>query len=392
MTPLDSGAAGQDYNDFVHVGPQTLAGRYLRHFWHPVLRGEDLPAGRAMPLRTLGEDFTLYRGTGGRAHAVAYRCAHRGTQLSTGWVEDDAIRCFYHGWKYDGAGQCVEQPAEDVGFAAKTRIRSYPTAEYLGLVFAYFGEGAAPELPRYPEFEDERQGVREVYTYAWPCSYFNALENDSFHGIWVHRESYVASGRTGIPVVECEETGYGYVTRARRPEATHWAESQSHFLMPNVSHGTRTAPELGRDSWRDALTWRVPVDDEHFATYGVNMTHVAGEARARYEQSLLDRAERLKTLERPEPLAKRVLKGELRIADIEDRHADYGRLFNIQDYVAQVGQGVFACQNDEHLGREDVEVILLRKLYRREMRALAEGQPLTAWQRPDRLSVHMAAV
>jgi len=123
----------------------------------------------------------------------------------------------------------------------------------------------------------------------------------------------------------------------------------------------------------------------------VNMTHVAGEARDRYVQSQREKADRARGLSRPEPTAERVLRGELRIEDIEDRKADFGRLFNIQDYVAQVGQGVFACQNDEHLGREDVEVIMLRKLYRREMRALSEGRPLTAWKRPERLSVHVAA-
>src|SRR4029453_2584574 len=103
------------------------------------------------------QDFTIYRGEDGTAHVVAPRCAHRGTQLSTGWVEGDCIRCFYHGWKYDGAGQCVEQPAEDAGFAGKVKIESSPTEEYLGLVFAYLGEAQRdatgafrpPPLPRY---------------------------------------------------------------------------------------------------------------------------------------------------------------------------------------------------------------------------------------------------
>ena len=34
---------------FVRTGPGTLAGRYLRRFWHPVYVGADLPAGRAVP-------------------------------------------------------------------------------------------------------------------------------------------------------------------------------------------------------------------------------------------------------------------------------------------------------------------------------------------------------
>src|SRR5688572_25989509 len=142
-----------DFTDFAHTGPGTLAGRYMRSFWQPVARGRDLASGRAKPLRVMSEDFTIYRGESGTAHLVAFRCAHRGTQLSTGWVEGDEIRCFYHGWKYDGSGQCVEQPAEDATFAAKVKIKSYPTQAYAGLVFAYFGEGEPPPMSRHWELE-----------------------------------------------------------------------------------------------------------------------------------------------------------------------------------------------------------------------------------------------
>src|SRR5579863_8470659 len=129
----------EDWTDFYHTGPGTLAGRYFRRFWQPIARAEDLPAGRAKPVRFASEDFTLYRGEGGAAHALAFRCAHRGTQLSTGWVEGDNLPCFYHGWTYDPSGQCVEQPAEPEPFCQRIKIQSYPAREYLGLIFAYLG-------------------------------------------------------------------------------------------------------------------------------------------------------------------------------------------------------------------------------------------------------------
>src|SRR4051794_25136668 len=47
--------------DFVHTGPGSLAGRFLRSFWQPVYRAEDLRLGRARPLKIMGEDLTLYR-------------------------------------------------------------------------------------------------------------------------------------------------------------------------------------------------------------------------------------------------------------------------------------------------------------------------------------------
>ena len=108
-----------DPADIVHTGPGTLAGRYLRRFWQPVYRGEDLAPGQMRPIQIMSEKFTLYRGETGISHVVAFRCAHRGTQLSTGWVEGDGVRCRYHGWKYDGSGQCVEQPGEDESYTAK---------------------------------------------------------------------------------------------------------------------------------------------------------------------------------------------------------------------------------------------------------------------------------
>jgi 5,5'-dehydrodivanillate O-demethylase len=90
--------------DVVHTGPGTLAGRYLRGFWQPVAVAADLAPGTAQAVRVLGEEFALYRGQGGTPFLVDQRCAHRGAQLSVGWVEDDCLRCFYHGWKYDSSG------------------------------------------------------------------------------------------------------------------------------------------------------------------------------------------------------------------------------------------------------------------------------------------------
>src|SRR3954449_191875 len=104
------------------TGPRTDMGRLLRRFWQPVAVSQTLKHGRAVPLRVLGEDLTLYRGESGTAHLVAGRCAHRRTVLHTGWVQGDEIRCIYHGWKYAGTGQCTEAPAEGTAAAARIKI------------------------------------------------------------------------------------------------------------------------------------------------------------------------------------------------------------------------------------------------------------------------------
>ena len=129
----------REWADFEHTGPGTLAGRYLRRFWQPFYRSQDLKSGMAMPVKVMNEEFTLYRGETGTPHLVGFRCAHRGTQLSSGWIEGDSLRCRYHGWVYDSSGQCVEQPAEPEPFCQRIKVRGYPVKEYLGLIFVYLG-------------------------------------------------------------------------------------------------------------------------------------------------------------------------------------------------------------------------------------------------------------
>src|SRR5262249_60496723 len=112
------------------TGPDTDMGKLLRRFWQPVAVSHEVKPGEAKPLRVLSEDLTLYRGESGLAHLVAGRCAHRLTLLHTGWVQGEEIRCMYHGWKYDGAGQSTEAPAEGAASAAPIRIATYPRHAY----------------------------------------------------------------------------------------------------------------------------------------------------------------------------------------------------------------------------------------------------------------------
>jgi 5,5'-dehydrodivanillate O-demethylase oxygenase subunit len=93
-----------DTTDYPYAGPGTLMGRILRQYWQPVATTEEVDQKKALPTRIMSEDLTVYKGESGQYYVVDFRCAHRGTQLSTGWVEGECIRCFYHGWKYDGSG------------------------------------------------------------------------------------------------------------------------------------------------------------------------------------------------------------------------------------------------------------------------------------------------
>src|SRR3954447_13064434 len=289
--PVNSGPAWQDV---YRIGPGTLAGRYLRRWWHPVYLARELPAGRAKPVRILGEDLTLYRGEDGTPHLVAFRCAHRATQLSTGWVEGDNIRCFYHGWAYDGNGQCVEQPAEPEPFCNRIRIKSYPVRGYIGLIFAYMGEGEPPEFPRYPEFEGE--GVLENSTYVRMCNYFNQLESnmDEAHVAFVHRNSdFTAVGlNNDIPFITGEETDYGVVKYGHRKDQP---VRVSHFFMPDSLWIAGSGGAAGGTVSQN-IAWRVPIDDERHQSFNASFVPLTGEDAERYRERQAERRQRMQGL------------------------------------------------------------------------------------------------
>lgn len=373
---------GKVYDEFVYTGPGTLCGRYLRLFWQPVYRACDLAPGHAVTVEIMSEKLTVYRGEGGEPHVVTHRCAHRGTQLSTGWVEGDCIRCLYHGWKYDATGQCVEQPGEDPAAASHVRIRAYPTREYLGLIFAYLGEGEPLPLRRFLDFEAAGVLAAGVPEY-WPCNYFNRIDNasDGAHVPWTHRESLRRVG-TQLPIVgarQSEETEYGVRSTTIAPGRP---VSYIHFHWPNINQNRSFARVEGSledaaNLYVDRLFWRVPVNDYNSVSFVVDLVPLTGDAGEAYR-------ERRRKAEEDEAVDLRalgdaILAGKTRLRDMDPNISIY-KLFWLEDYVAQCGQGPIPDRSQDRLVGVDRGVALIRKIYERELRRLAAGQPPKEWK------------
>lgn len=357
--------------DFVHTGPGTPAGRYLRRYWQPIYASERLEKGVIVPIRILGEDLAIYRGESGKVRVVANECPHRLTRMSTGWVEGDTIRCRYHGWRFDESGSCIEQPAEPKPFCAKVRkLAAYPTHEAHGLVFAYFGEGEAPAFRPLPGLED---GASEGWTVSAsiemiPCNYFQSAENimDDVHVNFSHRGHLVnTESRPYVPSkVAAQETAFGLTHFLERGKQT----DRIHFIMPNqcfLAHPLRSARE-NKKFWFKALFWYVPVDDESHLHCLIMVYHTK-------------RRERLDATPIHEEI-RAILDGRKSWADV----AKHPNIIRIQDGVAICGQGKIVDRSREQLGRSDAAVILLRKLWKRELKLLAAGKPGTQFGTPER--------
>ena len=369
------------YEDLVSTRPGSLAGTFMRRFWHPIHRAEELRAGQAKPIEIMSERFTLYRSESGTPHLVDFRCPHRGAQLSAGWVEGDSIRCMYHGWLFDGAGQCIEQPAEEKSFATKIRLRSYPTQEYLGLIFAYFGADKAPPFPRYRHMEEE--GVLEVLsTEVWPCNFFQRIDNngDTYHVPFVHRGAYSAStanNRSGLPEISKQESPWGTIGYASF--AGGW-RNVFQFFMPNAYAFRNPSPEPECAS-EDRMQWDVPLDDDHSLEFRLRRLPLTEEGAREYlaRRAAAVTQQKISVAQ----MGEAVLSGKINFRDLDSFFTDKISLVHTQDYVAQVGQGRRANRAQEHLGCSDIGVILFRKIWERELRALAEGRPLKKWVLPQ---------
>jgi len=228
----------QKLNDALTMtGSGTPAGEVLRHYWQPAALSDELKGDRQVVAVTLlGERLVLFRDGDGELGLIDRHCPHRGADLCFGRLEDNGLRCPFHGWHFDRTGQCVEQPAEPEDSTMYKRVKntSYPVVEKNGIVFAYMGPG---DPPAFPEFDCFRAPESHVFAFKglWECNWLQALEVgiDPAHASFLHRfledenpdESYGKQFRdkaadTDIPMtrllreyprpeITVEETDYG---------------------------------------------------------------------------------------------------------------------------------------------------------------------------------------
>ena len=171
------------------VGPGTPMGRLLRRYWYPVAVTSELGPDAVRPVRLLGEDFVVFRTSRGALGMVDQHCPHRGASLRYGIVDDEGIRCPYHGWKFSPAGRCLQIPSEAAASSPQRRFdtKAGHIEELGGLVFAYIGPEPAPLLPRYDLFVWE-DALRDVGRALLPCNWLQIMENsvDPMHLEWLH--------------------------------------------------------------------------------------------------------------------------------------------------------------------------------------------------------------
>lgn len=361
----------EENKQLTQVGPGTPMGELMRQYWHPVAAAAELDgsAFRTKEVRLLGEDLVLFRTRSGQLGLIERWCAHRRINLSYGVVEEDGLRCQYHGWKFNTSGECIEQPFEDTvhpdgTFKTKCSIKAYRAEEVSGLIFAYMGSDPDCFVPRWDALVREN-AVRDIAMTELPANWMQCQENslDPVHAEWLHGyfSKYLYENvevqkpvmgnqplnqlhlKIGFDVFE-----HGIikrrVTRTAGEENPAWKDGHP-SLFPNIL--------CVGSPWNYTFQWRVPMDDEH--TFHVSMyTWVAKPGSEAPKQETVP----------------------YRMTPLWDEEGRWyvNHTFN-QDFMAWVNQGPthIAQRNMEKLGESDKGVILFRKLLKDQIKVLQSG-------------------
>jgi phenylpropionate dioxygenase-like ring-hydroxylating dioxygenase large terminal subunit len=160
--------------------------------WYPVAWANQLQRGTVQKVTIWYQDIAIYRDEEGNVHALSDACPHKGVALHKGDVKGTHLACRYHGWEFNGEGECVHIPYfnEDQKLP-RACAHSYPIQEKYDLIWLFPGNrelATTQPILDIPEFDDSQ----------WLCvpvtAHFNAHfsmcnENtmDVFHG-YLHQD------------------------------------------------------------------------------------------------------------------------------------------------------------------------------------------------------------
>ena len=232
--------------------------------WFAMCFSDELGRGQVKALRYFDRELIAMRGDDGTARVFDAHCPHLGAHLGHGGtVEGDGVRCPFHGWRYDGTGQCVEVPyAKKI--PPKARLAAWRSVERNGLVFVWrHATGAEPswEIPDVPELRDDAWTAPERREWVIRSVAQEMAENtvDPAHFRFVHGTNTVPETETA----EIRDHLLHVVSNNRvatpRGEQRGRIEIQAHGFGLGVTRFTGIADLL-------VVTSGSPVDGEHTHT------------------------------------------------------------------------------------------------------------------------------
>ena len=167
----------------------------FREYWYPAVLKKEVGAKKPVFVKMLGEDIVFFRGKADKVYALIDWCPHRRARLSQGEsLFPGTITCEYHGYTFDGSGECVAGLIDDPNtpIIGKMKARSYPTEEHGGVVYVWMGETEPvpleEDLP--PEILDERNHWYN-HVSMWDANWTEPVNQGvDYHEAYLHRKTF----------------------------------------------------------------------------------------------------------------------------------------------------------------------------------------------------------
>ncbi len=383
----------QKNDEITLVGADQPAGKVLRQYWMPAALSDELMGARpVVPVTLLGEKLVLFRDDSGALGLIARHCPHRGADMCFGRLEDNGLRCPFHGWHFDVAGNCVEQPAEPEGskMHEKVKTAAYPVVERNGIIWAFMGQGTPPE---FPDLDCFRAPGTHVFAFKglWECNWLQALEVgiDPAHASFLHRflqdedpaQSYGKQFRDKAagsdipgtqvlrefprPEILVDDMDYGLRLTALRD----LQNGQTHVRVTNQIFPCAITIPMSREM--TITQWHVPIDDTTCYWYSM-FTSFSGPV-----DKVKMREQRLAEHRLPDYAPLKNRDNNYGYDPKEQQNLTYtgmGLDINVHDQWAVESMGAIQDRRDEHLGKTDVAIIAYRRRLRAAIKDMAAGK------------------
>ena len=156
------------------VGPSCLPSAPAG--WYCVAFASELAVGTVLTRQLAGHDLVIYRGQSGQIGMVDALCPHLGGHLGQGRVEDDCIRCPFHGFCFGSDGACVR-----TGYGTRppprAKVRPWKFVEHHGMLLAWWHPEAAAPTWAIPEVPTDTWTPLRWHTFALKSHVQEIAEN-----------------------------------------------------------------------------------------------------------------------------------------------------------------------------------------------------------------------
>lgn len=146
----------------------------LKNGWYVIARSAEIKKGKPVSKTIMEFPLVVWRKSNGEVNVLTDRCLHRNAPLSEGKVVHDCVVCPYHGWAFNGDGQCTEIPSEgpNTDRIPKHKIESFPVIERYDLIWVWMGLDTEPNIEPFEMPQFSGKGWNNYY-----------METDFEHGI-----------------------------------------------------------------------------------------------------------------------------------------------------------------------------------------------------------------